>query len=359
MKYTLLISFFFSILISCSDMNDSHDMYLSEGEDIYIGKFDSLKAFPGDERILFRMWDKDPRAKTALVYWYPFNDSIWVTLNPNTDSTEILIEDLNEGSYTFNFVTYDKWDNHSVILEKMIKIYGDKYRSSLSSRILNQLYFNPTDSSLTLSFAQAIIDDEIGIELSYSDKSGTNHVMYADNEQITDLLIIRNIDTKQGLSCRSLFLPEPNSIDTFRSDFAPIELIQVTNVALNKPVLVSGVLGNNVGTNAVDGDMTSTSSRWVSSGVGDHWIEIDLEHQYDIFSFKTWVTAQIPIPEFKFQAEIEGQWVNVVEVTNNTNPNYGSDFPEITTSKVRFFAPEDVVDYVRLYEIAVYARVKI
>lgn len=365
----ILYIVFVSLLFGCSDMNDKHDIYLKDGEDVYICKFDSLMIFPGNERVLLRFWNKDPRAKTASINWYPFNDSVMVTLNPRPDSTEVMIggttsnKTISEGSYTFNFITYDNLGNHSVPMEKMIKIYGQRYQASLSNRNLKKMDYDQSESSLILSFAGATTENEIGIELRYSKNGETTGVVFLDNEQLASPLKIENVDVKKGVSFRSVFLPEPNAIDTFRVDFTPVELILISNVALNKSVTVSDLYAENfIGANAVDGIVTN-ESRWVSSATGEHWIEIELGQEYNIFSFKTLIGAggnfQSPVPTFVFQAEIDGEWENIVEVSNNTNPQFEASFPEVATSKVRYYVPDYAGNQVRLYEIEVYAKVKI
>ena len=62
-----------------------------------------------------------------------------------------------------------------------------------------------------------------------------------------------------------------------------------------------------------------------------------------------------PTANFFLQAWIDDEWVNIVEVTGNTDPEIGASFPEVTTSKVRYYVPEYTNNRVRLYEIAVYA----
>ena len=41
-------------LAACSDMNDVHDIYLKNGETVYIGRVDSIHVFSGRERVKIR-----------------------------------------------------------------------------------------------------------------------------------------------------------------------------------------------------------------------------------------------------------------------------------------------------------------
>ena len=51
-KITVLIYSFIS-LIACDDMNCLHEEYLKKGEIIYTGVIDSLKTYPGNNRVRF------------------------------------------------------------------------------------------------------------------------------------------------------------------------------------------------------------------------------------------------------------------------------------------------------------------
>src|SRR5690554_5801376 len=124
----ILLSWFLFMLSGCSDMNDKHDLYLADGERVYIGKIDSLKVFPGKHRVKLRFWASDPRCKSVGFFWVPSNDSVLVNIDKSTliDSFEVIIggenssKILNEGSYTFKAITFDEMGNHSVPFEETL-----------------------------------------------------------------------------------------------------------------------------------------------------------------------------------------------------------------------------------------------
>lgn len=80
------------------------------------------------------------------------------------------------------------------------------------------------------------------------------------------------------------------------------------NVALHKPVSVSGVYNNQVGAMAVDGEI---STAWNSGGFPSQWIEIDLLGPVDIRLMEL-VTAQSPPGKTRhlvyFRASREQAW---------------------------------------------------
>jgi hypothetical protein len=345
-------------------MDFKHEMYLEEGERIYIGKVDSLEIHPGENRASLKFWIKDPRAQSVVFSWVPYNDSITLDLERTSslDSFEVQIGDIAEGRYTLRAISYDREGDSSLPLEKSFRIYGDNYQSSLVDRIITSISFDDNNNSLDLNFSEIIYEGNIGIEIFHTNLNGEEKDSILYNQEITYPLTFPNIDVTKGVSYRSIYLPDTLSVDTFYTDVKRIEISQKVNVVLNKPVLVSGTYNTKyVGENAVDG-IVSNNSRWLSENTdGEHWIEIDLEQEYKINSFKTLMGVSgnfsNAVPEFIFQAEIDGEWVNIVEVTGNVDPEYEAFFPEVTTSKVRYFVPDYPDNLVRLYEIYVYTTV--
>ncbi len=346
----------------CSEMNDIHDMYLEDGERIYIGKVDSLKAYPGNERVKLVFWAADPRAKTVGFYWYPNNDSMFVDIEHTSglDSFEVFIggtgsdKSIPEGNYTLRAITRDNKGHFSVPYEKIMSIYGPQYQSSLTNRIIKSLVFEESEGLLSVFFSGPVNDNEIGLGISYTDKDGIPHNLYIPESSIGDQTDITNVDPSKGVKYQTYFLPDPTAIDTFVTELERIEIVQTVNVALNKPVIVSDILREDFpGTNAVDG-VIADNSRWVSSASGEHWIEIDLEGDYPVHSFEVWNGSggqvNTPLPDLRFQVFVNDEWQTIVEETANTNANYLAVFDEITTSKVRFLTNTQT----RIFELAVY-----
>ena len=214
---------FAALFASCTGMNDKLDEYLVGGERIYIGKIDSLKTFAGDGRIKLRFWASDPRAKTAGFYWYPNNDSLIVEISRTSaiDSFDVFIggssslKKIEEGNYTLKVITRDLARHFSIPYEKVFNIYGDKFRSILTNRILTTTAYQITDSSLSLTFSGSTNDKEIGIEISYTDKTGVAKTLVLENKEITTPVKLLNVDKTKTVSYRTMFLPEPLAIDIF------------------------------------------------------------------------------------------------------------------------------------------------
>ncbi len=222
-SYIFLMVSFVLAMYSCSDMNDMHDEYLAGGERIYIGKIDSLKTFAGDGRIKLRFWASDPRAKAVGFYWYPNNDSLFVDINhtSSVDSFEVYIggilstKTISEGNYTLKIITRDKKGHFSIPFEKIVNIYGDRFRSTLVNRVLKSSAYQASDASLSLTFSGPINDKEIGIEISYTDKEGMDKILVLEDADVTTPVKLLNVDKTKPVSYRTMFYPEPNAIDVF------------------------------------------------------------------------------------------------------------------------------------------------
>ena len=136
----------------------------------------------------------------------------------------------------------------------------------------------------------------------------------------------------------------------------------VFNVALNKSVIASSINSSTYpGEKAVDGDIISDASRWVTkSGELPAYIEIDLNGFYLISQLKFYSGYQgynSPITSFVFQYWNGTNWVDIVTETANTISSYSKNFTEVRTNKVRLNVNSTSSGLARFYEIEVYGRI--
>lgn len=133
------------------------------------------------------------------------------------------------------------------------------------------------------------------------------------------------------------------------------------NVALNKNVVVNTVHSAPYpGEKAVDGNIVSDTSRWVSvSGVFPAYIEIDLNGYFLISELKLYtgyLGYNAPLTSFDFQYWNVDRWENIISETTNTISAYSKIFTEVRTNKVRLYVNSTAANIVRLYEIEVYGK---
>jgi hypothetical protein len=346
-------------------MNDKHDPYLREGEKLYIGRVDSAKMRPGNERFLLHYWLTDPRVETLKAFWNNKQDSAIISV-PAHRPTETLEATVNiqEGNHTVQLYSYGS-GLRSVVFEKTVNVYGDEYTAALANRSLDRVEFDEASSLLSLYLYEPVNADEIGLRFFYTDTAGEAEEITIPTSSITSPVNLQNVDPTRPVTFSAFYLPEPEAIDTFYAEPVKISIKKTVNVALNKPVSIKPgdmYAASYVASNAVDG-VISNASRWFSKDDGsEHWIEIDLEQEYSISSFATYIgaggTFGYPVAQFSFQAWKDGEWVNIVSVTGNTDPQYKAVFSEISTEKVRYYVPAYSGNPVRLYEIEVYSIIE-
>ncbi|GHV69297.1 hypothetical protein FACS1894199_17760 [Bacteroidia bacterium] len=353
-------------LVGCAEMNDKHDEFLARGETVYIGKVDSVQAFPGDGRLLLKYWLSDPRAKSVTVYWGT-NDSkskaLTVAQHAQGEALEVILgtaDGLTEGNHTFHWISSDIHENKSMVHESFASVYGDLYRSNLLNRRVVQTV--PADNGdVDITLAGASSSEEIGVELFYTQLDGTEVTQY--EPQLGTSLSLLSVDYTKGVRYRTWYKPTLTAIDSFCTETVKMDIIKTVNVTLNKPTLSVNAYwdgGLYAQPHLVDG-ITVDGNRWVvvvDAVIPNPWIEIDLLGTYTISSFKTWsgqnANYSWPTARFDLQAWIDGSWVTVHSVTSNTNPTYGNSFPPVETTKVRFYAYGDV----RWFEAAVYSLIR-
>ena len=350
---------------SCEKMNDKHKPWLEDGEIIYIGKVDSLKAFAGDERVLFRYWISDPRVKTLHISWSLGNESMEVTVPEHlvVEPFDLYVgrneKNIVEGNHTFHWTTRDHHGNRSVVYESTANVYGQNYQSRLSNRPLISAEADGTD--VTLTWGGITNNDEIGVNVSYtttSDIPVTNR--YSSDEANT--VVISDVKLTEPVTYRTFFIPEATAIDTFSTIPQKVDIQTIVNVVLNKPVTHSDFLSPYEGQLAVDGDRASNTSRWVSDDSNNaHWIEVDLQGSFSISAFGIWrdlQTASQRMPQFRLQAWIDGAWQTVVSEENNEVAVYNREFEPVTTDRVRLYIPPYTNNRVRLFEFEVYSVIR-
>ncbi len=217
----LNIYLFLSLIIvfsqSCSDMNDMHNEYL-QGEHVYAEKVDSVKALAGNERIRFEMFISSQRIETMRIFWNNYQDSTQASIGQVADTVSVVLDNMEEKSYIFQFVSLDKFGNKSLPFEVKGIVYGSTFQSTILNRSIKSI--TPViDGEVTIRWAGAT-DKTLNSEIKYinlNEEEATYRV--PTDESVTVLN-----DFSSGLYYRTLFLPEETAIDTFYTDFDTIKV---------------------------------------------------------------------------------------------------------------------------------------
>lgn len=211
-----------TILFSCTDINHLHEPYLNMGEQIYLGKPDSIHMFSGKNRVVADVWFSDVKAKNLVVKYNGDVDSICIPLvrnseNPlRSDPVSIEIPNVKEGiATTFKFINYDaNMKYKSLTVEALGSAYGDDYQNSIQNRIPTSVTY--TDGQLQVAWLSTGSMQIQYTEIAYTSEEG---------EEMTYKLMPTDIECSFGIQAgskvryRSVFLPDENSVDLFYTDY--------------------------------------------------------------------------------------------------------------------------------------------
>ena len=345
------------VTVSCTTMNDPHDKYLENGEIMYIGRIDSSKFFSGNERFLLRYWITDPRAKELKIYWSQRQDSIIVPvpIHAASDFIDVLVSNVPEGNHTLQIFSNDGTGIRSIVYEVIGNVYGGVFASTLLNRNYSSATYTASDKKVDINWTSPLSTKESGLLVKYYTLDGKSVLLRMSTDEVGSITSINNVDVTKNITCQTMYLPEPTSIDTFFTAPEKITIKERINIALGSTATTSDILDGYPGSMAVDGDNTSTPSRWVTDETNnEHWLALDLGAEYSISAFETWSGAPAQA-QFKFQAEIDGEWKDLYSTSGNSNLQFFGEFATTKARKVRYYIPAYSTNRVRLFELAVYS----
>lgn len=141
------------------------------------------------------------------------------------------------------------------------------------------------------------------------------------------------------------------------------------NVALNKTATASSTYTTFTASKAVDGDSSTTASRWVknfgASGDANYstlpaWLEVNLLGSFTINSIRI-IEDINALKDFEFQVwnATTSSWTSVLNVSGNpaTPLSTFKTFSPVTTTKVRLYITgHNDLSYLRIFELEVYGE---
>lgn len=236
---------------------DEYKKYM-DGAFIYPQKADSVKTYPGKNRIRLEWEIVDPKVAACKIYYEQAGmlDSITVPVNRAThadNSFQVVIPNLEETTYAFKIISYDNAGSASIAVEAEESSYGEVYESSLLNRAIKSALFNDDEGLLIEWYgAEATV---IGINLSYTDRDGNNRTMIVDPSEM--FTTIPDFEISKPLLYRTMYQPVPTAIDTFFAQVAekqfPYE-VNITHLLKNTefPFVMGDLVSQNRYYKAVD-----------------------------------------------------------------------------------------------------------
>lgn len=155
-------------MASCGDLQDTYSQYLGDGERIYVGKPDTITVFEGYGRLKVQGGLK--YANTAVACIIEVDGKIYTEeIVKGQKEFEVLISDLQEGSYDVKVHTVDKSGNTSLTDVINALVYGENYLSTLSPKRVTGLTPKP-NGTIELEWNQ--VEKVNDVSLTYVGANG-------------------------------------------------------------------------------------------------------------------------------------------------------------------------------------------
>ncbi len=268
-------------------MDDTYKHFLEGGKIKYAGKADDAEVVPGFNRLAVT-WSRssDPSVSRAKVYWNNRNDSVDVTIDRSRDQTVVVLEDMPEGNYSFEIITFDEEGNKSVTVETTGVSYGPVYQNSLLTRIVQSTNWLE-ENTLSVKLAPVIDSTLVSTELVYETENGGAGSLIVTPEM--DSVVLENFP-RGLLKYRSTFKPHPQALDTFISRFDSI-FVKGLPVELDKSTwtIVASSFDNRSGNSyrppihLLDNNLSTVWVNQIGAGFAyPHWVEVDMQEVTEI-----------------------------------------------------------------------------
>lgn len=212
------------VLFACSKMDDTYDDFIKDGEIVYTAKVDSIKAYPGNNRMsLSMLLISDPRISKVQVFWeaggHADSTEKTVQRTAGVDTVRFSFPKLAEGTYTFYIYTYDNAGHQSVKSDVIGTVYGEKYINQLVNRAIKSGTYDGATNTATVKW-YGVGTDVIGEEIIYTDMQGAVRKQIEKHEGLADSLTVLPAFTKgSSFQFRTYYKPAPNALDTFYSGY--------------------------------------------------------------------------------------------------------------------------------------------
>lgn len=263
----LAILFVTATLLSCSKWDD-FKQYTTNGENIYSGKIDSVKAYSGYKRVrIAGRMSADPKVTTIKIFWNNSRDS--VSFNASPAIVNGLFDQtfpVAEGLTNFTIYTYDAAGNRSVPVYTSATIFGDNYQTALQNRLISNAQMQ-INGDAKIDWADVSPNaGVIGMQIKYLDMANANHDTTITSVSATSFSSsLPNYKPGLKLQYRTLYKPMPTAIDTFYTAFEEHSVrydIDVTNLYLGNTKTPFDVIPSS------DWRFATLAAPWVTNTAG-------------------------------------------------------------------------------------------
>lgn len=214
-RYAIICSVFLILLPGCGGMDETFREFIKNGEIVYAGIVDSVKIYPGRNRVRTSFCILDPTVARVGIYWNNQMDSVGLDVNPteHPEPYQVDIAHLDEGVYSFEYYTYNEEGDVSMRVDAVAQVYGDEYEKMLLETPVKGAFVvedNPDDFEIVWGVSDKMA---LGSELIYTGKGGEIKKQFVPVDEIKTL--VTGYKSGTDFWYRTFYLPDPTSIDTF------------------------------------------------------------------------------------------------------------------------------------------------
>ena len=216
-KFYLLLLIVAGAFVACTKMEDTYKEFVQNGEIIYTGRVDSVKTYPGNNRIALTMLLlSDPKIIKVKVLWNNKADSAVkdVVRTTGVDTVKFMLTNMPEGTYAFEIYTYDNQGHSSIKTEAIGIVYGQNYVNSLFNRPLKSMIYAASKATLKWYGPSA---QTVGQQINYTDSFNVAKDVFVPKADT--MTVLTNFKKGATFQYRTLYLPAVNAIDTFYSAY--------------------------------------------------------------------------------------------------------------------------------------------
>lgn len=205
-----------------------------------LGKAESLNAYPGKERVKIDFTFSDPDIAYFNVYWK--GKSMSKRINKEESVNGLIttyIDNLEEGNHTFDVVAYSVAGVASTAVRADTKVYGQTYKAGLNNSVAKDLVY--IQGQTPYIEWKELQGDEVAIDIDYTTVAGAARRVRVVKGVST--AVLADYKTQSPVTYQTLFVPEPNAIDTFAASKQVIPfIIFYANITSKNIVEKSGLV---------------------------------------------------------------------------------------------------------------------
>lgn len=206
----------FLLTTSCDNMNDIQGKYADVEEQIYLGKVDTIKSWPGLKRAKITWYiGADPKIEQTIIYWNMRKDSIvkdFVRNTPGVQRDSIIVENLSEGTQLFEFRNINSRGNTSLYSSASVTSWGESFAKKLYARSITSQVYDFNSLMFNLSLSNTFRGDSVVYsQLRFTDIHGAENNIRID--RVTTSLVLTDFPEGGEFQFRTAFFL-PTGIDT-------------------------------------------------------------------------------------------------------------------------------------------------